>query len=46
MQGRNIGKVDVANGSSIADALFAKFQQAGIYMVKQGGRVDRVRVIR
>ena len=46
MQGRALGKVDVANGASIADALFAKFQQTGIYMVKQGSKLIQVRVTR
>jgi hypothetical protein len=46
MQGRNLGKVDVVNGSSVASALFAKFQKAGIYMVKQGNKMTQVRVTR
>ncbi|WP_407456283.1 glycoside hydrolase family 11 protein [Fibrobacter sp.] len=46
MQGRNLGKVDVANGASVADALFAKFQKVGIYMVKQGSKFQQVRVTR
>lgn len=46
MQGRNLGRVDVANGASVSDALFAKFQKAGIYMVKQGNKLTQVRVIR
>lgn len=46
MQGRNLGRVDVANGVSVSDALFAKFQKAGIYMVKQGNKLAQVRVIR
>lgn len=46
MQGRNLGRVDVANGASVSDALFAKFQKAGIYMVKQGNKLAQVRVIR
>ena len=46
MQGRNLGKVDVANGASVADALFAKFQKVGIYMVKQGSKFQTVRVTR
>jgi hypothetical protein len=46
MQGRNLGKVDVANGASVADALFAKFQKAGVYMVKQGNKFTQVRVTR
>lgn len=46
MQGRNLGRVDVANGASVSDALFAKFQKAGIYMVKQRNKLAQVRVIR
>jgi hypothetical protein len=46
MQGRMLGKVDVANGASIAEALFAKFQKAGVYMVKQGSKLNLVRVTR
>ena len=46
MQGRMLGKVDVANGASIAEALFAKFQKVGIYMVKQGSKFQTVRVTR
>ncbi len=46
MQGRNLGKVDVANGASVADALFAKFQKAGVYMVKQSNKFTQVRVTR
>lgn len=46
MQGRNLGRVDVANGASVSDALFVKFQKAGIYMVKQGNKLAQVRVIR
>ena len=46
MQGRMLGKVDVANGASITEALFAKFQKVGIYMVKQGSKFQTVRVTR
>ena len=46
MQGRNLGKVDVANGASVAAALLAKFQKAGVYMVKQGSKFQTVRVTR
>ena len=46
MQGRNLGRVDVANGASVSDALFAKFQKTGIYMVKQGSKFTQVRVTR
>lgn len=46
MQGRTLGRVDVANGATVADALFAKFQKVGIYMVKQGSKFQTVRVTR
>ena len=46
MQGRTLGRVDVANGATVADALFAKFQKAGVYMVKQGSKLTLVRVTR
>ena len=46
MQGRNLGKVDVADGASVAAALLAKFQKAGVYMVKQGSKFQTVRVTR
>ena len=46
MQGRNLGRVSVAAGASIQEALFAKFHKAGIYLVKQGSQVMRVRVTR
>ena len=45
MQGRNLGKVDVANGASVAETLFAKFQKSGIYMVKDIQGFKKVRVI-
>ena len=46
MQGRTLGRVDVANGATVAGALFAKFQKAGVYMVKQGSKLTLVRVTR
>ena len=46
MQGRTLGRVDVANGATVADALFAKLQKAGVYMVKQGSKLTLVRVTR
>ena len=45
MQGRALGKVEVAAGASISDALFAKLQKTGVYMVKQGNKLNLVRVI-
>ena len=46
MQGRALGRLEVVNGTTLADALFAKFQRAGVYMVKQGSRMMQVRVNR
>ncbi len=46
MQGRLLGRVDVVNGSSLNDALKAKFNKAGVYMVKQGNMITQVRVAR
>ena len=46
MQGRSLGSVSVAAGASIQDALFAKFHRSGIYLVKQGSQMTRVRVTR
>ena len=46
VQGRNLGLVRVAAGTSLEDALFAKFHRSGIYLVKQGSRMMKVRVTR
>ena len=46
MQGRSLGSVSVAAGASIQDALFARFHKSGIYLVKQGSQMTRVRVTR
>lgn len=46
MQGRFMGKVTVAQGASLEQTLFAKFQKPGIYLVKQGGHIAPVRVTR
>ena len=46
MQGRFMGKVTVAQGASLEQTLFAKFQKPGIFLVKQGGRLTQVRVTR
>ena len=45
-QGRNLGKLSVSTGVSLEEALFAKFQSPGIYLVKQGSQLTKVRVIR
>ncbi|GEM_PF-872337 len=46
VQGRNLGQVRVGAGTSLEDALFAKFHRPGIYLVKQGSRMMKVRVSR
>ena len=44
MQGRYLGKVEMLSGADIEGILFAKFHKAGIYLVKQGAVLKRVRV--
>ncbi len=46
MQGRNLGRLSVAAGASLQDALFARFHKPGVYLVKQGSKMTRVRVTR
>ena len=46
MQGRNLGNLGVSAGMSLEEALFAKFHRPGIYLVKQGSQLTKVRVIR
>lgn len=46
MQGKSLGSVDVAAGTSIKDALKAKFQKSGVYMVRQGNRIQKISVTR
>ncbi|SHL04589.1 glycoside hydrolase family 11 protein [Fibrobacter sp. UWEL] len=46
MQGKFMGRVDVVNGASLQDALMAKFQKAGVYMVRQGNRFQKVSVVK
>jgi hypothetical protein len=46
MQGRVLGRVHVAAGTSIEDALFARFNRSGIYLVKHGSQMMKVRVSR
>lgn len=46
MQGRNLGRLSVAAGASLQDALFARFHKSGVYLVKQGSQMTRVRVTR
>ena len=44
MQGRHLGRVSVAAGTSLQAALSAKFHKPGIYLVKQGTLFVQVRV--
>lgn len=46
MQGRNLGRVSVAAGASLEEILFAKFRRSGVYLVKQGNQLTKVRVTR
>lgn len=44
MQGKFLGKVEVAAGSSVVNAVATKFHKAGIYMVKNGSFAKRIAV--
>lgn len=44
MLGRHLGRVSVAAGTTLQDALSAKFHKPGIYLVKQGTLFVQVRV--
>ena len=46
VQGRSLGRVRVNAGVSLEETLFAKFHKSGIYLVKQGSQLTKVRVIR
>lgn len=46
IQGRNLGFVRVDAGASLEESLFAKFHKSGIYLVKQGSLLTKVRVTR
>ncbi len=46
MLGRHLGRVSVAAGTTLQDALSAKFHKPGIYLVKQGALFVQVRVNR
>ncbi|MCR5378236.1 MAG: glycoside hydrolase family 11 protein [Fibrobacter sp.] len=43
-KGQFIGKVEVASGSSVAQAIKASFHKAGVYMVKNGNVARRIAV--
>jgi hypothetical protein len=44
MLGNSIGKIEVQNGASISEVLFAKFGEPGVYMIKQGAIVKAISV--
>ena len=46
MQGRSLGRVTFAYGTSLNDAIFAKFGKAGVYMVRIGSKVKSISVTR
>jgi hypothetical protein len=45
MQGKFMGKVELSAGSTLNEAIAAKFQKSGIYMVKGAQGFKKVRVI-
>ena len=44
MQGRLLGKVEVAPNGTLATSIKARFQNSGIYLVRQGSKMIRVAV--
>jgi hypothetical protein len=42
--GRYMGTLELASGSTLSEAIFAKFGKAGIYMVKSGAKTMTVKV--
>ncbi len=46
MQGKLMGRVDVSNGTNLKDALMAKFQKAGVYMLKSGSKIQKVSIVK
>ena len=44
MQGKFLGRVSVAKGGNVAQAVKARVQKAGVYLVKQGSSVQRIAV--
>lgn len=44
LQGRSLGHVKVPAGANISEILSAQFKNAGVYMVKQGSRLQKIRV--
>lgn len=46
MQGKYLGDVKVASGSSVSQALLSKFQKSGLYMVRMGSKTKTFSVAR
>ena len=44
MQGRYLGAVELSAGADIKQVLFEKFHKSGVYMVKQGAYLGKVKV--
>ena len=44
LQGKFLGFVSVAKGGNVAQAVKARVQKAGVYLVKQGGSVQRIAI--
>lgn len=44
LQGKFLGLVSVAKGGNVAQAVKARVQKAGVYLVKQGGSVQRIAI--
>ena len=42
LQGKSIGKVFANKAGSLSEALAAKFQRSGLYLVKNGNRIQKV----
>lgn len=45
-KGRYLGNVELNAGSTLSEAIFAKFGKAGIYLVKKGAKTLSVKVVR
>ena len=44
MQGKYLGQIEVAQGMTVTSAIKARFQNAGVYLVKGNGRLHRIAV--
>ena len=44
MQGKYLGQIEVVQGMTVSSAIKARFQNAGVYLVKGNGRLHRIAV--